>query len=107
MQSNINTVLEDFDKFVSKNYKKKFGLSSSNRLNWGCEECGGQDAEEDIKEFISTSIQQLLAQRDEEIIKIIENMGRLGLNQREKDWNAMLGWVVAELEDKLQKKSSN
>ena len=52
---------EEFDKFVDKNYEEKFGLSSTFKLVWGCEECSGGDAESDIKDFIRT-----LRQKDKE-----------------------------------------
>ena len=38
----------------------------------------------------------------EEAIKIVKEMMRLEISQREKDWNAMLSWVIAELEEKLK-----
>lgn len=66
--TNKPTWEDEWEKFVKNGYKEKFGLSSSNRLNWGCEECGGENAEEDIKQFISTK----LAEQRKEIIEKIE-----------------------------------
>lgn len=70
-QNNENQAWEEeFDKFVDKNYEEKFGLSSTNKLNWGCEECGGEDAESDIKNFIRT-----LRQKDKE--RLMEGLDKI------------------------------
>lgn len=61
---------EKYKKFVEEKYKEKFqgegNLSSTNRLNWGCEECGGEDAEEDIENFI----EQFISERDKECVEV-------------------------------------
>lgn len=75
MQSNINTVLEEFeDKFTFLDYtgirRISTFIANDRKLD---EEYYEDDQTRMIKNFISTSIQQLLAQRDEEIIKMIED----------------------------------
>lgn len=71
---------EEFEKFVETQYNEKFGMSSTNRLNWGCEECGGGsdvDAEDDVKRFISLLLQVEKEKDKQRLLEGVEKMYKL------------------------------
>lgn len=78
---------EEFEKLVTIKYVEKFGRGSTNRLNWGCEECGGEDAENDIKQFISSLLQ---AQREHERARASNYLRKICWS--EEDIKAFLDW---------------
>lgn len=50
--------MKEFEEFVEIKHKNEYGMSSTYKLVWGCEECGGEDAEQDIKNFIQQAQQE-------------------------------------------------
>lgn len=87
--------MRDWKKEFHQRFVKEQDIFNGDKIILGGKPLSKPD---EVIEFI----EQILSERDKEIIQIVKNMGRLGLNEHEKDWNAMLSWVVGELENELK-----